>query len=126
MKIIFFAILLLHFLPASTQKVVIVKFNCHDSVRYITNQEAPQDCEFSFDNESPNIFYAENFTHQDFFNVVYRNDQSKLVRVKIVSPKYTPSVHDFVFTMNKNNRLLFYYILKDSQEEQQLSPRNKN
>ena len=125
MKIIFFAILLLHFLPGNTQKIVIVKFNCADSVRYVSNQGPPLDCEFSFDSESPDIFYAENFTHQDFFNVVLKNDKSKLARVKLVTPKYTPAVHDFVFTMNKNNGLLYYYILKDSQEEEKLSKQPK-
>jgi len=126
MKIIFSAILLLHFLPANTQKIVIVKFNCADSVRYITNQGPPLDCEFSFDNESPDLFYVENFTHQDFHNVVHKQDKTKLARVKLVTPGYTPAVHDFVFATSKKNVLLYYYILKDSQEEEKLSGRNKN
>jgi hypothetical protein len=78
-----------------------------------------------FDNESPDIFYVENFTPQDFYEVVYKEDKSKLARVKLVTPNYTPAVHDFVFATNKNNGLLFYYILKDSHEEQKPSQGQK-
>jgi len=81
---------------------------------------APLDCGFYFENENPDSFNVENFTREDFYNVVYKNDKRKLSRVKLVTPNYTPAVHDFVYATNKADALLFYYIVKDSQEEQKL------
>ena len=119
MKTILSLILMFHFLPATAQ-INVVKFKCADSVRFITNAGSTQDCEFYFDNENPNIFYVENFTHKDFYNVIYNKDETKLARVKLVTTHYTPSIHDFVYSVNKEHALLFYYILKDSKEEQKI------
>lgn len=52
-----------------------------------------------------------------FYDLIYKNDRNKILRVKLVQKNYNPNVHDFVFTYNKDNALLFYYILKDSAEE---------
>jgi len=78
------------------------------------------DCTFYFQNENPNIFYVENFEPQDFYDVVYKNDRSKLARVKLLTSAYIARVHDFIFATNKNETLAFYYILKDSGEEHNL------
>ena len=80
----------------------IVKLNCHDSLGFITNQGgASRACEFYFDkNKSPIIFYAKDFSHQDFHNLIYKNDRAKIKRVKVVMGNYQPSVHDFVFAYN--------------------------
>jgi hypothetical protein len=119
MKIILSAILLLNFLTPKAQ-LNVLKFNCADSIRYITNQGVLGDCKFYFQNEKPDIFYVENFEPQDFYNVVYKKDKSKLGRVKLLTPEYSAHIHDFIFATAQNDSLVFYYILKDSSEEQRL------
>ena len=116
------------FAPVKAQEVdssnlKIVKINCPDSVGYITNLGGlSQACQFYFTKEEkPNIFYVEDFSHDDFYNLVYKDDKSKISRVKLVLENYTPSVHDFIYCYNNSNHLLFYYILKDQHEEQELA-----
>ena len=121
MKILFIAILLFHFTPAKTQRNV-VKINCPDSLGFITNEGVTKSCEFLFQNENPNIFFVENFSHIDFYNVVYKNDKRPISRVKVVFGNYIAKPHDFIFAYTKDNALLFYYILKDQQEEKILQP----
>ena len=105
-------------------EIKIVKINCPDSLGYITNLGgASRACEFYFhkSEETPGMFYVENFSHQDFYDLTFNNDKSKISKVKLVRDSYTPSVHDFVYCINKDDQLMFYYILKDSQEEKQLA-----
>lgn len=121
MKAIITVILLLQFIQAKTQ-INIVRLNCPDSIGFITNQGTTRACEFLFENGNPDLFYVEDFSHKDFYNLLYKEDRSKISRVKLVSPKYIPAIHDFVFAYNKQNTLLFYYILKDDNEEKLLLP----
>ena len=109
----------------SNSKVNIVKISCPDSMGYITNIGAvSRALEFPFlQNEKvPDLFYHENLSHEEFYDFAFRNDKSKISRGKLVTPGYVPSIHDFVFCYNKNNDIMFYYILKDSQEQQLLAP----
>ena len=109
-------------IPRSEVKTV--KINCPDSLGFITNHGIGRTCEFYFlkNEETPDMFYVEDFSHQDFYNTIYKNDKSKITRVKLVRESYTPAIHDFVFCYNKDNQLLFCYILKDWHEKKQLTP----
>ena len=104
-------------------KIKIVKINCPDSLGFPTNLGGTsRACEFYFhkSEETPDMFYVENFSHQDFYDLTFNNDKSKISKVKLVRESYTASVHDFVYCYNKDNQLLFYHILKDRQEKKQL------
>ena len=91
-------------------QINIIKINCPDSLGFKINQGFSQACEFYFENENPDLFYVEDFSHKDFYNLIYKGDNSKIRRVKLVSSNYIPAIHDFVFAYNKNNTFLFYYI----------------
>lgn len=106
----------------STSQVNIVTIHCPDTVGFVTNMGVTKACEFIFDNESPNLFYVENFSHQSFHDLIYRNNLKLISRTKLLVPSYVPKIHDFIFAWNKNNKLLFYYILKDHKEEKLLIP----
>lgn len=123
MKIIITVVFAVLFLSAKTQ-INIVKLNCPDSFGFISNINAvTRNVEFYFHNEkTPDMFYVENFSHQDMQDLIYKNDKSKISRVRLVRENYTASIHDFVYCYNKENQLLFYYILKDWREEKQLTP----
>ena len=105
-------------------EIKIVKLNCPDSLGFISNLGgASRACEFYFHSseETPDMFYVENFSHKDFHDLIFNKDKSKISRVKLVREDYTSSVHDFIYCINKDNQLLYYYILKDRQEEKQLA-----
>ena len=102
-------------------QINVVKINCPDSLGYITNQGNSRACDFYFYNESPDIFYVEDFSHKDFHNLIF-NNQTKLISIaKLVTPTYIAKVHDFIYASNKGNVLLYYYILKDHHEEKLLA-----
>ena len=103
----------------------IVKISCPDSLGYLTNVGGTSRAlEFPFlQNEKvPNFFYHENLSHQEFYDFASKNDNSKIKASKLVRENYIPSVHDFVFCYNRDNDIMFYYILKDQYEEQLLAP----
>lgn len=85
---------------------------------------ASRSCEFFFlkNEKVPDFFYHENLSHQDFYDFAFNKDYSKIKMVKLVTEKYVPSVHDFVYCYNQDNEIMFYYILKDSAEEKLLAP----
>ena len=71
--------------PASNVKTI--RLNCPDSLGYVTNTAGPyRACEFYFHHKdpAPTIFYVENFTHIDFHELIYKNDKSKIAKVKLV------------------------------------------
>ena len=98
----------MHFIQAKTQ-INIVKLNCPDSIGFITNHGNTKACEFLFDNENPDLFYVEDFSHKDFYNLIYKGDNRKISKVKLVTPNYIPAIHDFVFAYNKKNTLLKHF-----------------
>jgi hypothetical protein len=103
--------------PASQMRVV--KLNCNDSLAYATNMDyGNKPCEFYFhySEKIPPMYYIENFTHKDLYELITHKDQSKIALLKLVTPGYTPKIHDFVFCNNQNDALIYYYILKDWQE----------
>ena len=106
-------------------EIRIVKINCPDSLGFLTNLGgSSRACEFYFhkNEETPDMFYVENLRHKDFHDIIFNKDISKISRVKLVREAYTSSVHDFIYCINKDDQLLYYYILKDRQEEKQLVP----
>lgn len=117
MKIFLIAFLLLQVFAAKSQKDTI-RLSCPDSLGFITNLGFSKACEFSLEHANRGIFYVENFSHNDFGDVFYKNDYRKIQRAKLVMKNYMAHVHDFVFSYNKDNGLVFYYILKDTAEEQ--------
>ena len=91
---------------------------------YITNiGAASRALKFTFlQNEKvPDFFYHENLSHEEFYDFASKNDNSKIKTSKLVRENYIPSVHDFVFCYNRDNDIMFYYILKDSAEEKLLA-----
>ncbi len=124
MNLLKFSLILALFLSNyhSTSQINVVQINCPDSVGFITNMGASKTCKFVFENENPNLFYVENFTHQNFHDLNYEKDLTLISRSKLVISSYIPKIHDFIYAWNKNNQLLFYYILKDHKEEKLLVP----
>lgn len=105
-----------------TGQINIVQLNCPDSLGFITNMGQTKACEFLFENETPNLFYVENFSHRNFYDLIYKDSVHLLLRGKLIMPGYTANIHDFLFAWNNKKALLFHYILKDHQEEKQLNP----
>ena len=116
MKAIITVILLLQFIQAKTQ-INTVKINCPDNLGFVTNEGVTKACEFYFENENPNIFFVENFRHVDFHELINKDNRKVISRVKLVASDYVAKAYDFIFAYNKDNVLLFYYILKNEQEE---------
>lgn len=126
MKFIFSALFVFQIFATKSQ-ALIVKVPCADTLSYITNAgDDAIPCEFFFKSkyEGSSIFYVEDFSHMDFYNTVFKNDQSKIKRVKAVTADYTPSAHHFIFTYNSHNFLMYYYAVSRA-ESKDLSTVNK-
>jgi hypothetical protein len=107
--------------PASQLKVV--KLNCNDSLPFVTNvghETKPCEFHFHYSEKTPTMFYVENFSNKDLYDLITYNDQSKIAIVKLVTPGYKPKVHDFIYCQNQNDAFMYYYILESWQEHKQL------
>ncbi|MDQ2718203.1 MAG: hypothetical protein M3Z26_00375 [Bacteroidota bacterium] len=122
MKLLFITITLFFNLQSFSQ-VQEIKFNCPDSLGFITNQGATKDITFFLQkDEEANFYYVEYFSHENFHDLLYNNRTDLIKRVKLITADYVGKPYDFIYTYNSKNALLFYYILKDWQEEKILQP----
>ena len=107
--------------PKSEMKIV--KLNCMDSLGFVTNINSTSSaCEFYFhkSEETPTMFYIPNLSHDDLYALTFDNDLSKISKVRLVRENHVAAIHDFIYCYNKDNPLMFYYILADQQEEKRL------
>src|SRR5690348_9360463 len=101
MKIVFSATILLLTFATNAQNYVeraevkSLVLNCPRQFSFITNIGAgDSSCVFYYAKEEPRIFYVENLSHQDVYNLLFKNDFSKIQRAKLVQPEnYIASVH---------------------------------
>ena len=98
----------------------IVKLSCQDSLGFLTNMgSTSRACEFFFlkNEKVSDFFYHENLSYQDFYDFAFNKDISKIKIVKLVTEKYVPSVHDFVYCYNQDNESCFTTSLKIQQKK---------
>ena len=104
-------------------EIKIVKLNCPDSLGFVTNISSTSSaCEFYFhkSEETPTMLYIPNFSHDDLYSLTFDNDLSKISKGRLVRENHVAAIHDFIYCYNKDNQLMFYYILADHQEEKRL------
>lgn len=103
-----------------SQKIIkVIKYDCPDSLGFITNQHGiDRNVTFFLDpNDSPTFYFIENFTQKDFAKLIQENDTKVLSRVKLIKLGYVAKPYDFIYAYNARKKLMFYYILKDRYEE---------
>ena len=123
MKLLFMLVGLIISSLGYSQKIMkVIEYDCPDSLGFITNQRGiDRNVSFFVDpNDSPTFYFIENFTHKDFAKLIQENDVKVLSRVKLVKLGYVAKPYDFLYAYNAKKELLFYYILKDRQEEKLL------
>ena len=105
-----------------SQFIKVIKFDCPDSLGYITNQGGPtRAVTFFLDpDDSPTFYYVENFSPKDFYKLLYENDTKVISRVKLVQLGYVAKPYHFLYAYNSKKALIYYYILKDHREEKLL------
>ena len=102
------------------QKIIkVIKYDCPDSLGFITNQHGIDRnvTFFLYPNDSPTFYFVENFTHKDFTKLIKENDTKVISRVKPVKLGYVAKPYDVIYSYNAKEEIMFYYILKDKNEE---------
>lgn len=120
MKLIFVLLAIAFSLQGFSQFIKVVRFDCPDSLGYVTNQPGiSRSVTFFLEpDDNPTFYYVEKFSPKDFFKLIYENDTKVLSRVKLVQLGYVAKPYHFLYAYNSRNALLFYYILKDWEEEE--------
>lgn len=111
-------------LQGYSQFIKVVNFDCPDSLGYVTNQGGTSRSVTFFlePNDSPAFYYVENFTHKDFYKLIYEKDTKVISRVKPIQLGHVAKPYQFIYAFNSRNVLMYYYILKDWKEEKLLMP----
>ena len=107
----------------TASQLKVVRLNCNDSLPFVTNvghETKPCEFYFHYSVKTPTMFYVENFSNKDLFELIDNNDESKIAIVKLVTPGYKPYVHDFIYCQNQNDAFMYYYILESWQEHKQI------
>ena len=124
MKTLFVFLAMILSLKGTSQHVKVIKYDCPDSLGYVTNQGGPTRAVTFFlePDDNPTFYYVENFSPKDFHRLIYQNDTKVISRVKLVQLGYVAKPYHFLYAYNSKNALIFYYILKDQREEKLLVP----